>query len=89
MADPSGKGSKRRKDQQGLDHLAERLRTVRKQKLMTQEDLAGQSGISLSQVGRIERGEINPTVSTIFELARALDIEVSELFTFKLDKRKR
>lgn len=89
MADPSGKGNKRRKDKEGLKQLANRLRTIRRQKLMTQEDLAGFSGVALSQIGRIERAEINPTVSTIFELSRALDIEVSELFTFKLNKRNR
>lgn len=83
--EPSGKGTTRRKDKEGLTRLGERLRAVRKQKNISQEELAFTSGISLSQIGRIERATINPTVSTIFTICRTLDIEVSELFTFKLE----
>lgn len=81
----SGKGTKRRRDIEGLGLLAERLRVIRVQKNITQEDLANMSGIALSQIGRIERASINPTVSTIFTLCRTLEIEVAELFTFKLE----
>jgi len=81
----SGKGTTRRRDKEGLTLLGERLREVRKQKKVSQEELAYTSGIALSQIGRIERAMVNPTVSTIFTLCRTLGIEVSELFTFRLE----
>jgi len=46
--------------------------------------LAYESEITLSQIARIETVKSNPTVSTIFKIARTLNISVSELFNFKL-----
>lgn len=68
----------------GLGLLAERIKEVRKAKGYTQEDLSGEADISLSQIARIETKRINPTVITIFRIAKALDVKVSELFNFKL-----
>lgn len=82
----SGKGTKRRMDEEGLEMLGQRIREVRKQKNMSQEDLADVSGLALSQIGRMERGEINATLSSVFSICRALEIEVSMLFTFTLAK---
>lgn len=86
MAKPSGKGTTRRYDNEGLNHLAENLKRIRKEKNLSQEDLAFNSGLALSQIGRIERAQVNPTISTIFTICRTLDIEVAELFKFKLNK---
>lgn len=73
-------------DEEGLEMLGQRIREVRKQKNMSQEDLADVSGLALSQIGRMERGEINATLSSVFSISRGLEIEVSTLFTFKLKK---
>ena len=51
---------------------------------ITQEELSYESGLTLSQIARIETMKINPTVSTIFRIARTLNINVAELFDFKL-----
>jgi transcriptional regulator with XRE-family HTH domain len=50
---------------------------------MSQEELAHLAGIAVSQVGRIERGVLNPSISTLFAIARALEVEPKELFDFK------
>ncbi len=50
---------------------------------MSQEDLANEADIPLSQIGRIERGETNPTVSTLFVIAQALKISLPELVDVK------
>lgn len=71
-------------DSEGIDLLAKKLKEVRITKGYTQEDLAYESGLSLSQIGRIETSKINPTVSTIFKIARTLKIKPSELLDFKL-----
>ena len=74
-------------DEEGLKLLADKLKEVRAKKGYTQEDLAYESGLTLSQIARIETKKINPTVSTMFKIARTLDVPVSELFTFKLSKK--
>jgi transcriptional regulator with XRE-family HTH domain len=71
-------------DRDGLQLLANSLKAVRKKKGYTQEQLAYESEITLSQIARIETVKSNPTVSTIFKIARTLNINVSELFNFKL-----
>ena len=59
------------------------LKALRNDAKLSQEDLAQDGDISISQIGRIERGEINTTISTLFVLAKALNIEVRDLFDFK------
>ncbi|MBK9282766.1 MAG: helix-turn-helix transcriptional regulator [Sphingobacteriaceae bacterium] len=71
-------------DEEGLKLLASSIKGVRASKGYTQEDLAYESGLSLSQIARIETCKINPTVSTIFQIARTLKVNVSELFDFRL-----
>lgn len=73
-------------DEEGLRKLAEQLKAVRKKQGYTQEALAYESELTLSQIARIETMRTNPTVSTIFRIARTLDVPVSELFSFKLKK---
>lgn len=58
-----------------------RVKAVRKQKQITQEELAFRAGITTSQVGRIERGKINTGIQTVFVLAMALEVDPGELFT--------
>lgn len=71
-------------DQEGLELLAKRLKEIRAEKGLSQEELAYRSEITLSQIARIETVRINPTVSTIFKIARALDVTPSEIFNFEL-----
>ena len=52
-------------------------------KKISQEILAYSADIPISQVGRIERGEINTTISTIKVIANALNIPLKELFDFE------
>ena len=71
-------------DEEGLQLLAQRLKELRLEKGYTQESLAYESELTLSQIARIETVKINPTVSTIFKIARTLNVPVSALFEFKL-----
>lgn len=74
-------------DKEGITLLANRLKQIRKEKGFTQEELAYQSELTLSQIARIETMKTNPTVSTIFCITRTLEIPVSELFNFQLPKK--
>jgi transcriptional regulator with XRE-family HTH domain len=72
------------RDDPDLKKFAARVKQIREAKSMTQEDLAYSSHISVSQVSRIERGVLNPSVVMTFYLARSLKVQVAELFQFEL-----
>ena len=71
------------KDINYIKKFGEQLQLLRKGNKMSQEVLAFSADIPISQVGRIERGEINTTISTIKVIATALDIPVKSLFDFE------
>lgn len=47
---------------------------LRREKGLTQEDLAARSGFSQQYLSSLERGRRNPTVITLYELALALEV---------------
>lgn len=59
------------------------LRQLRLAKGFTQEQLANELGIEISQISRIERGVINTSVTTLYAIAKTLKIDVSLLFVFE------
>jgi transcriptional regulator with XRE-family HTH domain len=56
------------------------VRTFRKAKGWTQEELAARTARHPTYIGGIERGERNVTVQVIADLARALGVRMSALF---------
>jgi ribosome-binding protein aMBF1 (putative translation factor) len=56
--------------------LARQLAERRRAQHLTQKQLAERSGIDQAEISRIERGQANPTASTLGALTRALDVEV-------------
>jgi transcriptional regulator with XRE-family HTH domain len=71
-------------DEAGLKAFAQRLKTIRKIKNLTQEELAARSGLTLSQIARIETAKTNPTLSTVFRIVRTMDTRLTDLFDFDL-----
>ena len=55
--------------------VARNLRILRKQKGLSQEELAFQAGINRNYVGQIEREEKSPTIDTIEKLSKPLCVE--------------
>ena len=60
--------------------VARNLRILRKQKGLSQEELAFQAGINRNYVGQIEREEKSPTVDVIEKLANSLMVKAEDLF---------
>jgi transcriptional regulator with XRE-family HTH domain len=60
--------------------LGSKLRALRKERDLTQRDLARRAGISANAVSLIEREEISPSVSTLQSLAGALSVKMSYFF---------
>jgi len=69
-------------DKYFLKKLGSKIRELRIEKNMTQEDLGFAVGNSGKQIGRIERGEHNVTVCMIYAVAKALKIPVKDIFNF-------
>lgn len=65
-----------------LINFGKKLRLIRLAKGFTQEQLANELGIEISQISRIERGVINTSVTTLYSISKILDIDISCLFIF-------
>ena len=72
------------KNKQLLKVFGDKVRESRLSKNLSQEALANLADIPLSQIGRIERGEINPTLSTMFAIAKALKVTLPEITDVKV-----
>ncbi|QQS20792.1 MAG: helix-turn-helix transcriptional regulator [Candidatus Moraniibacteriota bacterium] len=59
--------------------LGENLKKIRTKKGVTQIEIAKKLAVNRSFVSNIENGKTNPTLSTITNLANALDVPVNEL----------
>ena len=57
-------------------HIGEAIRAARKERDMTQDELAQRMGVKKAQVSRIERGS-NPTFSTVIRAFNALGMAVT------------
>jgi transcriptional regulator with XRE-family HTH domain len=62
--------------------FGKRVRTLRRAKGLSQEELAFRAGVHRTYMGGIERGERNPSLNNIAAIAKALDTGLSELFQF-------
>ena len=60
-------------------YIGDRLRDLRKRRLLTQEQLAERSGVGIATIVRVERNQVEPRGSTIRKLAGALSVEPEEL----------
>ncbi|GBL02882.1 helix-turn-helix domain-containing protein [Glaciecola sp. KUL10] len=56
-----------------------KIRTLRKEKGYSQERLALTAKLDRSYVGRIERGEVNITIETLFQLADTIGCDAKTL----------
>ncbi|WP_426092435.1 helix-turn-helix domain-containing protein [Flavobacterium sp. DSR3-2] len=62
--------------------IAKNIRTIREMKNLTRDFVAGEMEMSTSGYGKIERGEIDLTISKIVRIAKIFDITLSDLLFF-------
>lgn len=60
--------------------VGERIRAIRKEKGLTQEQLAEKSGVYITYISDIERSERNITLDTLEKVLTALDVNPVEVF---------
>lgn len=59
-----------------------RVQQLRKEQGISQKELAFRTGFELSQIGRIERGEVSTSISHLAAIAGALSISPKLLLDF-------
>ncbi len=64
-------------------NLGKRIQTLRKQKKFTQDKFAELIGIDPKSVSKIENGNNYPSPETISSIAKALNVNIYELFVFQ------
>lgn len=62
-------------EQEFIKFLGVRIRQLREEKNISQQVLADICNVPKSTIGRLERGEVNPTVKTLLKISSALNIE--------------
>lgn len=60
--------------------FGKRVRELRTERNLTQQQLADISGLHKNYIGMVERGERNPSLVNIDILAKSLEIDISILF---------
>jgi transcriptional regulator with XRE-family HTH domain len=63
--------------------IGKSVRNLRIKRFWSQAELSKAAGVSPAHLGRIERNEHDPHLSTIRKIAQALDVDPSELIDEK------
>jgi transcriptional regulator with XRE-family HTH domain len=64
-----------------VDNMGERLRELRKQKNLTQEELGKKVSLSASTIGMYEQGRRKPDYSTLVQLCDIFHVSISYIIT--------
>lgn len=60
--------------------LGNKVVALRKGHGFTQADLAYEANMDLSSLSRLERGNVNVTLDTLYKIAKAFNVDIKELF---------
>lgn len=63
-----------------LIRFGDRVRQLRKERNLSQEELSFRANLHRTYIGMIERAEKNITLVNIEKIAKALNVELKELF---------
>jgi putative transcriptional regulator len=62
--------------------LNNRLEEIRKQRGITQEELADMLEVSRQTIGSLENGRYNPSIMLAFRIARFFGMSIEEIFIY-------
>jgi transcriptional regulator with XRE-family HTH domain len=65
------------------EKFGQRVKTLRKEKGMSQEELAEKSGLNRPYISAIEQGKRNVSLEVMEKLAVAMGLEMRELIAFE------
>lgn len=70
-----------------IQKIGQRIRDIRKQKGLSQEQLAEKAGFHFSYIGGVERAEKNITLVNLLKIADALEVQIIDLFVYTKHQR--
>ena len=73
-------------DREFIISLGERIKTIRKNMNLSQEDFAERAGISVSYLSQIENGHKNPRATILSKICKGNDISPNALFNGSEEK---
>ena len=62
--------------------LGKRIKELRKERRMTQDELAEKTGASLNTITSIERGIRSPSIDLLDRISQALQVPIKDLFDY-------
>ena len=71
-----------------VHRLGERIRLLRRERNLSQEQLGELAGLHTNYIGQVERGEKNVTIESLEKIAAGLRVSMDELFRY-IDPMKR
>ncbi len=60
--------------------IGETIRGLRKERSLTLKQMARRTGLSVSLLSQIERAESSASISSLYKIATALDVQIKDLF---------
>lgn len=66
-----------------ITKIGKRIRVLRLERQLSQSELSTDAYLSKNQLGRLERGEHIPNIITLLKIAKALDVNISEIVDLK------
>jgi len=64
--------------------IAENIKKFRELKNLTRDQMAADLEMSLSGYGKLERGEVDITISKLYKIAEVLNVSVSQIMDFNV-----
>lgn len=63
-----------------------RLEEIRKQREITQEELASELEVSRQTISSLEKGRYNPSIILAFKIARYFNMQIEQIFIYEEEK---
>jgi len=73
--------TKARTIEEQLQFIGENIRKIRKDKKMTQVELAAKSDLDKQSIFKIEKGQMNITMKTLFNITDALEVSSTKILS--------
>jgi transcriptional regulator with XRE-family HTH domain len=72
-------------DKKTLKKMGAQFRSIRESIPLSTRELGYLSGIDYSKISKIEKGEINITLTTLWSLCKGLQVEPQDLFHYNYE----
>lgn len=79
---PTDENQNRKLREEFTGQLTQRLKELRKERNLTQQELADKAGLHLTYVGHLELGKYHPTVYVLWKVSKALGVTMNDLTNF-------